>query len=200
MPPLPPAPPVAATAAVAAETHDEPVLPPFEDQAEAPAEAITLPEAIADIAPETEAEAEAEAAESAEAERADEEFDEDFDLTIVSTRHPRRIIWALIDDAGNRTELDSVAVVGRKPTRPATIDVAQLVPLADPGRMMSKTHALIETDEDSAWITDLGSTNGTALLQNGQGVEFAPNERTPVQPGARLQLGGLQVQLNREES
>lgn len=186
----PPPPPVSA----AAVTESEPVLPPQVESSTTSERVSGDTIAASAVAPAPSVSPNAPAPEVGA-----DDID-DFDMTIVAPRRSPRVTWSLVDSAGEATPIDAVAIVGRKPSRPAAIPVAQLVTLSDPERMMSKTHALIETDEKSAWITDLVSTNGTELLQNGQGVECEPNVRTPVDAGTRVQFGGVEVQLNREES
>lgn len=50
---------------------------------------------------------------------------------------------------------------------------------------VSRRHALILIEDDTAWVEDLGSTNGTKL--NGQSLTVG--ERVPLPPQAELQFG-----------
>ena len=53
---------------------------------------------------------------------------------------------------------------------------------------VSRRHALISTDPDGgAWLTDLGSTNGTFL----DTVRLPVHETVRIQDGSRIQLGSL---------
>lgn len=53
-----------------------------------------------------------------------------------------------------------VAVLGRNPLAPADAPEAQIVPIDDVTRTISKTHALLRRTEEGWRITDLASTNG----------------------------------------
>lgn len=210
-PPTPPAPSAAPEPAEATTGTREPEPTPDDERAPVSAEPVDEPtdEPVeAESAASTEADVE-EAAEAAEASEAmpsdvDAELDEDsideLDRTIVAPRHETRVEWTLIDGNGTRVQLEQFAVVGRRPAKPAELAAVQLIALPDPEKMLSKTHALIEVGEDGAWVTDLGSTNGTELIENGTNRECAADERVAVPAGARLQFGSVEIELVREET
>lgn len=75
-------------------------------------------------------------------------------------------------DSGQRLPFARALVVGRNPTADARGD--QRFSWPDLSRTLSKTHARLERDGESVWVTDLGSANGTA-------VEIGA-ERTPIEP------------------
>lgn len=60
---------------------------------------------------------------------------------------------------------------------------------------ISAQHAKLEYDLGSWRITDLESTNGTAV----EGVRLAPGVPTPLPYGATLRLGGVQLQFREVE-
>lgn len=60
---------------------------------------------------------------------------------------------------------------------------------------VSAQHARLEFDMGTWHITDLQSTNGTAV----EGVKLAPNVRTPLPYGATVRLGGVQLQFREAE-
>ncbi len=60
---------------------------------------------------------------------------------------------------------------------------------------VSRRHARIIIEEKTAYIEDLGSTNGTLL--NGQ--PLAPGQRVPLPPQAELRLGSVQLTLELPE-
>jgi hypothetical protein len=60
---------------------------------------------------------------------------------------------------------------------------------------VSAQHARLEYDLGSWRITDLESTNGTAV----EGVRLAPGVPTPLPYGATLRLGGVQLQFREVE-
>lgn len=120
---------------------------------------------------------------------------------MIKPRSAPRVEWALITPHGERiTVQPHQSVVGRRPARPAEMPTAQLVPLPDPEKILSKTHALIEVGAAGAWVTDLGSTNGTELIEAQGARECPAHERVALQPGARLRFGGLDFELITEET
>lgn len=60
---------------------------------------------------------------------------------------------------------------------------------------VSAQHAKLEYDMGAWRITDLGSTNGTAV----EGTKLAPNLATPLPYGATIRLGGVQLQFREAE-
>ncbi|WP_288452238.1 RDD family protein [uncultured Microbacterium sp.] len=93
-------------------------------------------------------------------------------------------------DTGQRAQLPvPVAVnLGRRPEPTAPGD--ELVVVRDPDGTVSKTHARLEHTRAGTWITDVGSTNGTDLLdEEGHATPVLPGARTQVEDGVRVRLG-----------
>ncbi|HSU13907.1 FHA domain-containing protein [Longimicrobium sp.] len=61
---------------------------------------------------------------------------------------------------------------------------------------VSVQHARLEFDLGAWRITDLDSTNGTAI----EGVKLAPNVPTPLPYGAAVRFGGVKLQFREVES
>ena len=61
---------------------------------------------------------------------------------------------------------------------------------------VSAQHARLEFDTGAWRITDLGSTNGTAV----EGVKLAPQLPTPLPYGSTVRLGGVQLQFREAEA
>jgi pSer/pThr/pTyr-binding forkhead associated (FHA) protein len=61
---------------------------------------------------------------------------------------------------------------------------------------VSASHARLEFDLGAWRITDLGSTNGTAV----EGVKLAPNVPTPLPYGSAVRFGGVKLQFLEVES
>ncbi|MET1019094.1 MAG: FHA domain-containing protein [Microterricola sp.] len=99
----------------------------------------------------------------------------------------------LVLDSGQRVSLNGGLLIGRNPSNAVGSIQHELLALPDLSRTLSKTHALIEWAGGEIWVTDLGSTNGTALL--GSADTDAPGEalpagiRTPVPERWTLALG-----------
>lgn len=120
------------------------------------------------------------------------EEEDEFDETIVVVRGASRTDWKLVDIDGQTFPLDRQNVLGRKPAQ--SVEGAQLIALSDSERVLSRTHARIEVDDAGLWVTDLGSTNGTDVVdESGAFIECAPHERFAIAEKQSLSFGGRQV-------
>lgn len=93
-------------------------------------------------------------------------------------------------DTGQRAQLSiPVAVnLGRKPDRTEQDD--QLVVVQDSEGTVSKTHLRLDYRGDSVWLTDLGSTNGSEILDDtGEGSLLAKGSRVRLEDGSRVRIG-----------
>ncbi|MFS0792831.1 DUF5684 domain-containing protein [Microbacterium sp. 1P10AE] len=119
------------------------------------------------------------------------------DRTVVTRR--RRIPWALVPPNGVPIDLTSdVVILGRRPSADAAHPDAQLVPIADETRTVSKTHARLQLRGDTWYVTDLDSTNGVLFATlMGTEVEAPPGEE--IEAGERFFLGDAEVRLTRSE-
>jgi hypothetical protein len=171
VPPLPPVPPAYAAPAPAYPPAAEPVAAPEPAPAPAPEPVPTYeppapaaPDAWAPPAPAAAAAAAAPApapiftpAVPAPEEEADER-------TVIAGRHQKPTAQLTLPDGTTVALTGEFALLGRNPAPRADAPGAQLVPIADGTRTVSKTHALL-TRTASGWaITDLESTNGVALV------------------------------------
>ena len=91
-------------------------------------------------------------------------------------------------DSGQIFSLETPLVLGRNPSVPVDAP-AQLHHWVDLSRTLSKSHARLEWDGRLAWVTDLGSTNGTMLQTAGGPHPLLPHQRTPLPAEATLELG-----------
>ena len=89
--------------------------------------------------------------------------------------------------------LSGIAVLGRNPAAVDRVPNAALVAIADPAKSVSKTHALIEVDGDALWVTDLDSTNGTAV----DGAPLVAGTRSKVADGSVVTLGDFAMRATR---
>lgn len=105
--------------------------------------------------------------------------------------------------SGPRSAAFVVAVEGRAPQvvtgsaalgrNPAAAPGRTPVPLSSPGMLVSKTHAVIETDgRGGLRVTDCGSTNGTTLMSNPP-LPLSPGKPYVVPSGSSLVLGDVTV-------
>lgn len=111
--------------------------------------------------------------------------DEDDDLDDRTTVAPRRStpLWSLVLEDGTRLPLTGERVLlGRKPAAHPDYPGAQLLPVPDPTKTMSKNHALLERSGDAWTLVDLASTNGVATIEAGVETVLDPGVAVPV-PG-----------------
>lgn len=105
--------------------------------------------------------------------------------------------WVLV--AGDRAiRLHTRNVLGRQPVIADDYDGAA-VNLTDPSKTISKTHARIEVEDETVWITDLTSTNGTTLsFMTDTGPAFQacePGDDYEVRVGDTVTLGAFEVSI-----
>lgn len=104
----------------------------------------------------------------------------------------------LIFDTGQRevVPVPSAVNLGRSPNETQSGDVVIVVD--DPSRTVSKTHARLENTLEGTWVTELGSTNGSALLDEDGSVRvLTANRRTFVEDGVRVRLGDRVITVRR---
>ena len=112
-----------------------------------------------------------------------------------------RTVARLLVSTGESVEVDRVVVVGRAPEarRYPLDEQPRLVTVPSPQQEISSTHVEIRpgtgADHGSAVVTDLGSTNGTVLVQPGLAPEdLRPGVPVALLPGAVVDLGdGLTI-------
>jgi hypothetical protein len=94
----------------------------------------------------------------------------------------------LIGDDGSVLPVPRSTIVGRNPAD--ATGVHRLLGIPDLSRTISRSHALLEPEGSTVWVTDLGSANGTAIASSGQVFEYLPpGVRVAAPVGARLALG-----------
>jgi hypothetical protein len=99
---------------------------------------------------------------------------------------------------GRLLPLATATVLGRNPVAP-TGSHANAIPVDDPNRSVSKTHALLELRDGLPWVTDLHSTNGTTLTNEvGEAVLCEPGTPVPVGDGWLVGLGEYSVSIVRQ--
>ena len=119
--------------------------------------------------------------------------DDDLDRTQVrgDTQAPVTVAMLRIRlDDGRDIELDRTVLVGRNPSGHPGEDSVQLIPVADPGRSISKTHLHLLAGNGGVWVTDRNSTNGSAVTTpDGIRTALAAGEPTHVRPGSTVHFG-----------
>ncbi len=98
--------------------------------------------------------------------------------------------WRLTLDDGQSILVEGAIVLGRDPAEVSAHPHATRVPVQDPARSVSKTHALLDLDGTTLSAIDLGSTNGVSILAPDGGViDLEPGARGILESGSRLILG-----------
>ena len=104
--------------------------------------------------------------------------------------------WLVVLPTGARVPVNGALLVGRNPVRFEPWNTADLLPVDDPARSVSKTHAAIEVAGDGIRATDLHSTNGVSVLDvSGAATPLVPGAATELAAGSTLLLGSYRVQV-----
>ena len=114
-----------------------------------------------------------------------------------------RPVARLVVSSGETVEVDRAVVIGRAPEsrRFPSDDQPRLVTVPSPQQEISSTHLEVRpgsgADHGSATATDLGSTNGTVVVQPGLPPEdLQPGIAVQLIPGAIIDLGdGVTIQV-----
>jgi len=124
--------------------------------------------------------------------------DDLMDVTIIA-RRSIRAAWELVPASGSPIPLTAaVVILGRRPSADPAFPVAQLVPVKDDARTVSKTHARLEQRGEAWVVTDLGSTNGV-LVRTLMGDEVEVEPGGQLDAGERFFLGDEEFHLRRIE-
>jgi predicted component of type VI protein secretion system len=112
---------------------------------------------------------------------------------VVTGRHAAT--WRLVLPDNRQVTVSGAIFLGRNPSS-AGRENATVLAVIDPNKSVSKTHAVIDGDGESMWVTDLNSTNGTVVIRlDGTEILVEPNERTQVSPGDSVLLGEYTIQV-----
>jgi hypothetical protein len=122
---------------------------------------------------------------------------------VVTPAVSQRPVARLIFSSGEIVDVDRAVLVGRSPEsrRFGGDDRARLITVPSPHQEISSTHLEIRpgtgADHGSAVVTDLGSTNGTVVVQPGLPAEdLQPGIAVQLIPGAIVDLGeGVTIQV-----
>jgi hypothetical protein len=106
--------------------------------------------------------------------------------------------WTLRLPDGSGFTLPGATFVGRNPVATDAAPGGAVLPLDDPAKSLSKTHALLVPSDGYVMVTDLHSTNGAAVVgADGAVTVLEPGRSVAVETGSVLQLGNLAVTLLR---
>jgi predicted component of type VI protein secretion system len=81
-------------------------------------------------------------------------------------------------------------LIGRRPAAEPGEFVEHLIPVYDPGKMMSKTHLEFGIDDGEFWVSDRYSGNGTVVRSADDSVRRCEaGRRYRVPRGSRVEIG-----------
>lgn len=105
--------------------------------------------------------------------------------------------WVVTFDDGRAVPVTKPILVGRNPVA-GGLD-AELVALGASAQKVSKTHLEINVDERGLYVTDRGSTNGTAVvLANGDYAPCVAGEKSRLAAGQTVSFGDHTFRVSRE--
>lgn len=104
--------------------------------------------------------------------------------------------WQLVLDDGREVPLDRAAVLGRRPAQPPGKPV-HLVTVEDTTKTLSKSHIRVDADADSPFVTDLGSTNGSALITSTGQVTLHAHQPRRIPEGQVVRFGEHEFTIRR---
>jgi len=107
---------------------------------------------------------------------------------------PRR--WTLVLPDGARVSLDGPVLLGRDPAGIPDRPGARLLPVADGGKTVSKTHALLEPAAEGVRVRDLHSTNGVAIDTAAGREVVSPGGEGVAPSGATVMLGSFAIRID----
>jgi len=106
---------------------------------------------------------------------------------------PRR--WSVVLPDGTRVDLDEPTLLGRDPAGIPDRPAARLLPVADSGKTVSKTHALFEPAPEGVRVRDLHSTNGIAIDTTAGRRLVSHGDEGVAPAGATVMLGSFPVRI-----
>ena len=96
---------------------------------------------------------------------------------------------------GSAVIVDEDAVLGRKPLEVAAEENLLAVPLNDPLKTSSRVHLRMFLTPQGVNIVDAHSGNGTAVEHAGVRYDAQPGQAFWIEPGDRLRLGDVSVDV-----
>lgn len=107
--------------------------------------------------------------------------------------------WQMALGDGRRLAVASALRVGRDPIADPAFPGTVLVPIVDPAKSLSKTHAQLEASPGVVVVTDLHSTNGTKVrTADGSEMVLAPEVGHRVTGDAEISFGDYIIRLHRQ--
>ena len=106
--------------------------------------------------------------------------------------------WQIVLEDGRIIPLDKAAILGRRPAQPPG-KLVHLVTVEDTTKTLSKSHIRVDADDDSPFVTDLGSTNGSALVTSTGQVDLRPQQPRRIPGGQVVKFGEQRFTVERTQ-
>ena len=114
----------------------------------------------------------------------------------ISAPMPTALVYSLELSDGTRHPLDRSILLGRGPAARPDWPEARLLPVVDPDKSVSKTHAGIRVHADELRVEDLHSTNGVIVLRaDGSSSVVEPGAPTTLAAGDTVSLGQFALHI-----
>ncbi|WP_285726606.1 RDD family protein [Psychromicrobium xiongbiense] len=107
-------------------------------------------------------------------------------------------VYRLSFDDGRIMDIRGTVLIGRNPAGYDGEMIDQLIDVQDQSRSISKTHLHLVASPDGVWVTDRGSTNGSALVTSeGQKTRLHSGEPLLARPGVVVRFGDRTLTVGR---
>ena len=113
--------------------------------------------------------------------------------TVLVSRRSQTVYTLVI--GGRSVLVDAAVLLGRAPERGPGREGVRLVSVPSDDATVSKTHALLEPTPEGLAVTDLGSTNGTYLVDFRGSHELAPGLAETVPRGGAIYFGEAECRV-----
>lgn len=118
---------------------------------------------------------------------------------LEQTQSPALGAWHLSFADGQQITVGGSYIIGRDPAPVPARPHGVLIVVNDPARSVSKTHAIVDLEDEQLSVTDLHSTNGVTITHaDGTRSELDAGTRAPLLAGSRVQLGDFLLTVSRE--
>ncbi|MFT4231662.1 MAG: FHA domain-containing protein [Leucobacter sp.] len=108
-----------------------------------------------------------------------------------------RLRYRLVFSTGQVIDVRGDGIVGREPRSDG--GHTHVIRFEDPRRLLSRSHFEFGlTSENEFWLSDLGTANGTYLIQNGNQWMLPAHQRTRLSHGDVIHFGSFAAQLAAE--
>ncbi len=95
----------------------------------------------------------------------------------------------LVLDSGARVEVRGTTLFGRAPAAAAGEGEAQLIPVPDETRSVSKTHVAVMPARRGVFVVDRASTNGSAIIRDGAETPLVAGHPAELRTGDTVRFG-----------